>query len=149
MSEAPKKKVLFVCTRNSARSQLAEGMLNALMGDGYEAHSAGTEPTEVNPLAVKALEGIGIDISNHRTKSVQRFLDQKFDVVVTVCDRAKVTCPVFPGATKYLHRSFEDPSLWTGSEEEKIEKFRHLRDEIREWLVETFGKEGQGAQHRR
>jgi len=149
VSETPKKRVLFICTRNSARSQIAEGLLNALMGDRYEAHSAGTEPTEVNPLAVKALAEIGIDISSHHTKSVQEFLGQKFDVVITVCDHARETCPVFPGATNYLHKSFDDPSQWTGSEEQRIAKFRRLRDEIKQWLQETFGKEGRSVQHRR
>jgi len=149
VSETPKKRVLFICTRNSARSQLAEGLLNALMGDRYEAHSAGTAPTEVNPLAVKALAEIGIDISKHRAKSVQGFLGQKLDMVVTVCDHARETCPVFPGATSYLHKSFDDPSLWTGSAEQKMEKFRCLREEIKQWLQETFGKEGRSVQHRR
>ena len=106
----PKQKVLFICTHNSARSQMAEGLLNALYGDRYEAYSAGTQPTEVNPYAIKVMAEMGIDISKHRSKSVEEFRGKKFDYVVTVCDHAKETCPFFPGGEKYLHQGFKDPS---------------------------------------
>lgn len=142
MSEAPKTKVLFICTRNSARSQLAEGMLNALMGDRYQAYSAGAEATEVNPLAIKSLAEIGIDISAHRSKSVGEFLGQEFDVVVTLCNHIKESCSFFPDANSFIHKGFDDPSEWCGTGDENLEQFRRLRDEIKAWLQETFGKEG-------
>ena len=124
------KRVLFVCTHNSARSQMAEGLLRHYSGDRFEAFSAGTEPGSLHPLAVRAMAELGIDISDHSPKPVDRFLDQSFDLVVTVCDQATETCPVFPGATRHLHWSFEDPSHVEGSEEERLEVFRRVRDEI-------------------
>ena len=126
-----KQRVLFICTHNSARSQMAEGFLRSLCGDYYEANSAGTQPTQVNPLAIKVMTEIGIDISNHHSKSISEFKDVEIDYVVTVCDTAKETCPFSPGAKKIFHKSFEDPSQYAGTEEEKLEKFRHIRDEIK------------------
>ncbi len=133
-----KKKVLFICTHNSARSQMAEGLLNALSGKAYEAYSAGTEPSTINPYSILLLSEIGIDISKHRSKSVQKFHDMKFDYVVTVCDHAKETCPFFPGGGKYLHRSFEDPSEVEGKDEEKLAAFRRVRNEIKGWIEKNF-----------
>ena len=132
-----KIKVLFVCIHNSARSQMAEALLNSMAGDKFEATSAGLEKGNLNPLAVKVMAEIGIDISNNQTKSVFDFYHDArlFNYVVTVCDAANSErCPVFPGAKKSLHWSFEDPSSFTGTEEEKLEKTRKIRDEIRDEL---------------
>ncbi len=132
-------KVLFLCTHNSARSQMAEGLLRALYGDRYEVYSAGTHPTEVHPYAVRVMAEIGVDISPHRSKSVEELRGMEFDCIVTVCDRARESCPFFPGARRYIHRSFDDPASFRGTEEEILREFRRVRDEIREWIVETFG----------
>ena len=134
-----KKRVLFVCTHNSARSQMAEALLNKLYGDKYEAYSAGIEPREINPYAIKAMAEVGIDISKQRSKSIKEFLGQKFDYVVTVCNYARENCPFFPGE-KIIHKSFEDPAEVEGSEEEIMERVRHVRDEIKKWIEITFGK---------
>ena len=134
-----KKTVLFICTHNSARSQMAEGFLNALHGDRYESQSAGIEPTKVNPYAVKVMAEAGIDISKQRSKSIEEFRGKIFDYIVTVCDHAKETCPFFPG-DKILHQSFTDPSQFKGKDDEILEKVRHVRDEIRDWIEETFGR---------
>jgi arsenate reductase (thioredoxin) len=134
----PKKKVLFLCTHNSARSQMAEGLMNIMMGDLYAAQSAGLEPGTLNPYAVRAMAELDIDIASNRTKNVERFINQEFDFVVTVCDKAKEVCPYFPGAKKAFHQSFPDPSTFTGPEEEIMKQVRLVRDQIRSWLVETF-----------
>jgi arsenate reductase (thioredoxin) len=125
-----KARVLFLCTHNSARSQMAEGLLRHLAGDRFEAMSAGTEVTPVRPLAIRAMEEIGIDISKQESKSLERYLQEPFDYVITVCDDANETCPFFPGASTRLHWSFEDPSKAEGSEEERLETFRRVRDKI-------------------
>ncbi len=135
-----KKRVLFICTHNSARSQMAEGLLNRLFGDRYEAFSAGTKPSGVNPLAVEVMKEIGIDISHHRSKSLEEFEGQEFDYVITVCDSAKEECPYFAGGKRRIHKSFPDPSSYEGTKEEKIEFFRKVRDQIKSWIEETFGK---------
>lgn len=132
-----KKKVLFICTHNSVRSQMAEGILRALYPERYEVYSAGTEPLEVNPHAVKVMEEIGINISRHRAKSIQEFKDKLFDYVVTVCDQAKESCPFFPGR-KVIHKGFPDPSQLRGSETEILEGFRETRDEIMTWVASAF-----------
>jgi arsenate reductase len=119
---------------------MAEGLMNALYGDRYLAFSAGTEPSEVNPYAVRVMHEIGIDISGHRSKSVDEFLDQDLDYVVTVCDHAKETCPFFPGSRNPMHQGFQDPSSAAGTEEEKLAVFRRVRDEIRVWIEERFGR---------
>ena len=138
-----KVKVLFLCTHNSARSQIAEGLLNALYGDKFEAASAGTRPSHVNPFAVKALAEIGIDISLHTSKHVKEFIGKPVDIVVTVCDNAKEECPIFPGAKTQIHHSFKDPSLETGNDEVRLNAFRKTRDEIKNWLEKDFiGKAG-------
>jgi arsenate reductase len=127
-----KSRVLFLCTHNSARSQIAEGLLRYLAGDRFEAMSAGTEATQVRPLAVKVMEEVGIDISGQDSKTLDGYLGEPFDYVITVCDDANETCPFFPGAQSRLHWSFEDPSKAEGSEEERLEVFRKVRDGIRD-----------------
>ncbi|MEM2876391.1 MAG: arsenate reductase ArsC [Candidatus Bathyarchaeia archaeon] len=136
-------KVLFICSHNSARSQMAEGMLNSLYGDRYEAYSAGMEPTGVNPYAVKVMREMGIDSSKHRSKSVEEFRGVTFDYVVTVCDHAKEACPFFPWGRTYLHKGFRDPATFKGSEDEVLREFRRVRDEIKGWVEETFGEEAE------
>lgn len=125
-----RQKVLFLCTGNSARSQMAEGLLQHLARDRFEVTSAGTHPAGLNPLAVQVMQEIGIDISHHRSKRVDEFLGQHFHYVITVCDRAKETCPIFPAASKVLHWSFADPATAQGSVEHRQEVFRQVRDEI-------------------
>src|SRR5206468_11270643 len=114
-----KKTVLFLCTGNSCRSQMAEGLLRHLAGDRFEAASAGTHPAGLNPGAVAVMQEIGIDISSHRSKRVDEYMDSRFDYVITVCDRAKETCPLFPADASQLHWSFEDPAAAQGSAEER------------------------------
>src|SRR5918993_3227577 len=125
-----KSRVLFLCTHNSARSQMAEGLLRHRTGDRFEAHSAGTEATHVRPLAVRAMEEVGVDISGQESKTLDGYLGHSLDYVVTVCDDANEACPVFPGAKRRLHWSFEDPSAATGTEEERLAVFRSVRDRI-------------------
>ena len=131
-----KKRVLILCTGNSARSQMAEGLLRHDAGDRFAVESAGTKPSSVRKEAIEALRELGIDISGHRSKHVQEFDGQKFDYVITVCDNARESCPVFFGAAERLHHSFEDPAASAGSEEERMRAFRHVRDELREYLRE-------------
>ena len=131
-------RILFVCTHNSARSQMAEGLMNALSGDRFVAWSAGTKPSEVNDYAVKVMKEIGIDISGHRSKSVEEFLEQDFAYVVTVCDQANEACPFFPGGKERIHKSFEDPAAIEGNEELKLACFRRTRDEIKAWIEKRF-----------
>lgn len=125
-----KKKVLFLCTGNSCRSQMAQGFLRAYGGDQYEAHSAGTKPSIVNPLAVEVMREIGIDISGERSKNVTEYLGQHFSLVVTVCDNAKEYCPVFPAPCLRQHWPFQDPAGATGSREQQLAVFRAVRDQI-------------------
>lgn len=123
-----RQRVLFLCTHNSARSQMAEAMLRAWAGERYEVHSAGTVATTVNPLAVAVMDELGIDLREQESKALERFLSEPFDLVVTVCDEARDSCPVFPGARRREHWSFEDPSAATGTEEERLVVFRRVRD---------------------
>jgi arsenate reductase (thioredoxin) len=127
-----RSRVLFLCTHNSARSQMAEGLLRHLAGDRFEAMSAGTEATHVRPLAIRAMDEIGVDISGQESKTLERYLDEPIDYVITVCDDANEACPFFPGAQSRLHWFFEDPSKSVGSEEERLEVFRRVRDGIRD-----------------
>ena len=129
--------MLFLCTHNSARSQMADGLLREMAGDRFEALSAGTVVTRVHPLAIEAMQELGIDISGHRSKSIDEFSDAPPDIVVTVCDNAREACPHLPGVTTRLHWSFPDPSAAKGTESEKRERFREVRNAIRERL-ETF-----------
>jgi arsenate reductase (thioredoxin) len=133
-----KKKVLFLCTHNSARSQMAEGLLRLLYGHDFEAHSAGTHPSSLNPYVQKAMAEIGIDTTSHRSKSVNEYNQSTFDYIVTVCDQAKESCPFFPGGREYLHKSFDDPSSFVGTDEEIMAGVRRIRDEIRDWIKNTF-----------
>jgi arsenate reductase len=130
----PKKKVLILCTGNSARSQMAEGLLRHDAGERFEVFSAGTKPSQVRPEAVTAMSELGIDISSHRSKSVDEFVGRTFDYVLTVCDNAKEHCPIFSGRAVTLHRNFEDPAAVQGSEELRLAAFRRVRDQIREYL---------------
>jgi arsenate reductase (thioredoxin) len=125
-----KRRVLFICTHNSARSQMAEGLLRHLGKDRFEVYSAGTEATVVRPMAIQAMAELGIDISHERSKTLDRYLDEPFDDVITVCDTAAELCPVFPGAARRRHWSLEDPSKATGSESEQLKVYRQVRDQI-------------------
>ena len=150
-----KVKVLFLCTHNSARSQMAEGLLRHYYGEKYEVFSAGSTPTQVNPFAIKVMAEIGIDISKHRSKSIEEFQGRDIDLVVSVCESSvKVICPfcsspivgdrpeiigeTLPGAKRYFHRPFSDPSEVEGSDEEKLVAFRRTRDEIKKWILDYF-----------
>jgi len=133
-----KRRVLFICTHNAARSQMAEGLMKHMYGDYYEVFSGGTEPSVLNPYAVKTMQEIGIDISHHYAKSIDEFLDEKFDYVITVCDQAKDSCPFFPGAKNYIHKGFTDPSRFKGREDEILSQIRKVRDEIKDWIKQVF-----------
>ncbi len=137
-NEKMKKKVIFICTHNSARSQMAEGLLRDMYGDTYQVYSAGTAPSRVNPYAIKVMDEIGIDISNHTSKNVDDLSGIEFDIVVTVCDHAKENCPVFHGGDIRLHHNFRDPSKFRGKDEEILAGFRGIRDEIRDWIALEF-----------
>jgi arsenate reductase len=125
-----KKKILVLCTGNSARSQMGEGLFRAEGGGDFDVCSAGTKPTSVRPEAIAVMKEIAIDISGHRSKSVDEFSGQAFDYVVTVCDNARDNCPVFPAGAERLHWSFEDPAAVEGSEAERLSAFRRIRDQI-------------------
>lgn len=134
-----KKRILFLCTGNSSRSQMAEGFMRKYFGDIFEVFSAGINPSEVNPNAAKVMKEIGIDISEHTSKSVELFRKKKFDYLITVCDNAKEACPVFTNEIKNrIHWSFEDPAEVTGVQEEIIEKFREVRDLIKNEILKYF-----------
>jgi arsenate reductase (thioredoxin) len=136
MSE--KKSVLILCTGNSARSQMAEGLLKYITKGEYEVYSAGTKPSVVRPEAIKVLQEIGIDISGNRSKSVDEFADKEIDYILTVCDNAKENCPYFPAKTKVIHHSFEDPAEAQGDEEARLSVFRKVRDEIKDYLMQMI-----------
>jgi arsenate reductase len=125
-----KKRALFLCTHNSARSQMAEGLLRKQAGDRFEVYSAGTEATRVHPLAIAAMRELGIDISRHRSKTLNEYANEHFDYVITVCDKANEHCPIFPSDTERIHWSFEDPSQATGTDDQRLHGFRRVRDEI-------------------
>ena len=130
-----KKRVLILCTGNSARSQMAEGLLREIGGDKFAVESAGVAPSSVRPEAVEAMGEIGFDISGHRSKSADEFIGQTFDYIITVCDNAKETCPVFSGKATRIHQSFEDPPPESsGDYQSRLKIFRRVRDEIRDWL---------------
>jgi len=135
-----KKRVLFLCTGNSARSQMAEAFLKKYAGDHFEVYSAGLEPRGMNPLTVKVMDEIGMDISDQESKGIEGFLGKVFiHTLITVCDQAEKNCPsIWPGITEKMHWSFEDPAAFEGSEEEKLEKFREARglidEKVRAWL---------------
>jgi arsenate reductase (thioredoxin) len=129
-----KKRVLILCTGNSARSQMAEGLLRQMAGDRFDVASAGVAPSHVRPEAIKVMAELGIDISGQRSKSVDEFLKQEFGYVITVCDNANEQCPVFPGQTTRIHWSFADPAAASGDESARLTVFRCVRDEIKERL---------------
>jgi arsenate reductase len=129
-----KKRVLILCTGNSARSQMAEGLLRHYAREKFDVESAGTKPGSVRPEAIAVMREAGIDITGHRSKRVDEFAGQEFDYVITVCDNARETCPVFFGKAQKLHHDFEDPAAVTGSEEQRLSVFRRVRDELRAYL---------------
>ena len=147
MGRHNKMKILFICNHNSVRSQMAEGLLRAFYGDWYEAHSAGIEATQVDPRATKVMNEIGIDISGQHSKTMNEYRGILFDVAVTVCDKTREACPicgislkapeVVPTAKKTIHKTFRDPSEVEGTEEEQLDVFRQVRDEIKDWISET------------
>lgn len=137
-----RKRVLILCTGNSARSQMAEGLLRHLAGDRFEVASAGVAPTRVRPEAIEAMHEIGIDISDHHSKSVDEFSGQKLDYVITVCDNANEQCPVFPGNTKRIHWSFEDPAAIKADKKSRLAAFRQTRDKIRRQLQLFLATDG-------
>jgi arsenate reductase len=128
-------RVLFLCTGNSCRSQMAEGWARRLLGDRVDVHSAGSKPTAVNPLAVEVMAEAGVDICSHRSKSLEEFQNRPFDLVITLCDGARAACPVFPGRGKHVHKGFPDPAEAEGSDAEVLEVFRKVRDRIRAELI--------------
>jgi arsenate reductase (thioredoxin) len=128
-----KKRVLILCTGNSARSQMAEGLLRHDAGDQFEVFSAGTKPGHVRPEAIDVMRELGIDISSHRSKHVDEFQGRHFEYVLTICDNAKESCPIFPG-TISIHHSFDDPAAFAGSEQDRLALFRRVRDEIRAYF---------------
>jgi len=134
------KTVLFICVHNSARSQMAEGLVNTLYGDSFEAVSGGTTATRVHPSAIQAMAEIGIDISGQFSKSIDVFEVRRFDYVVTVCDDKQTDCPFFPGGKEYIHHAFDDPAACPGTDEEVLACFRETRDEIRTWIEETLAR---------
>jgi arsenate reductase (thioredoxin) len=139
-------RVLFLCTHNSARSQMAEGLLRHLAADRFEVASAGTEARGVNPLAVRAMAEIGVDLRGHTSKTLDRFLGERWDYVITVCDNANESCPVFPGPLTRMHWSFDDPSAAAGDDARRLVVFRRVRDEIRArieaWLAQQAALPG-------
>jgi arsenate reductase len=136
-----RKRVLILCTGNSARSQMAEGLLRHDGGDRFEVESAGVNPSQVRPEAVEAMRAIGIDISGHRSKSAEEFVGQDFDYIITVCDNARETCPFFPGQAERIHQSFEDPPAPGAADHDStMAIFRRVRDEIRAWMADFIGE---------
>lgn len=135
-----RKRVLFICTANAARSQMAEGLLRAKCGDQYEIFSAGTRQARVSTRAITVMQEIGIDISHHRSKTLQEFENATFDLAVTLCDNVHALCPVVPGAKKTMHKGFADPHLMPGTDDEVLQAYRKVRDEIAAWINSTFNE---------
>ena len=135
------KRVLFICSKNSARSQMAETLVNYDLAGKYEAFSAGTEPSSVNPLAIAVMKELGIDISHKRSKGLEEFAGQEFDYVITLCSQADEACPVFFGGTKKIHMGFPDPTATAGTDEEKLTTFRKVRDLIRDQVIGFLAKQ--------
>ncbi|MGQ9583086.1 MAG: arsenate reductase ArsC [Thermoplasmatota archaeon] len=154
MGDQPKTRVIFVCTGNTGRSQIAESLLRHHHGDRYEVFSAGTEPGVPDRLVLRALAELGIDVSGARSKGLDEFRDRTFDIAVTLCDQAHAVCPFVPGARTTIHQAFPDPADFGGSEEERMTRIRRLIEQIRAWLEETFeagpprsGPAGPGEYH--
>lgn len=138
-----RKRVLILCTGNSARSQMAEGLLREMGSAKFKVESAGVNPSKVRPEAIEVMREVGIDISGHRSKSADEFTGQEFDYIITVCDNARETCPVFPGHAERIHHSFEDPPApGAADSEQTMAVFRRVRDEISEWVDEFVGEVG-------
>jgi arsenate reductase len=135
-----KPRIIFICTANAARSQMAEGILRAKYGDRYEVFSAGTRQSKVSTRAITVMHEIGIDISHHRSKTIAEYRGERFDLAITLCDRAHAVCPVIPGAVKTIHCGFPDPHLTPGTEDEVLGGYRKVRDMIQEWIDRTFQK---------
>ena len=131
-----KKRILFLCTHNSCRSQMAEGLINHFLGDRYQAFSAGTEATRVNPLAASVMAEMGIDLATHRSKTMDEFVSETFDYVITLCSDANEKCPLFFGGVQRVHLGFDDPSRLPGSDDEVLPEYRRVRDEIRKQLTD-------------
>jgi len=140
ISMTTKKKVLFVCTANAARSQMAEGYLRAAYSDRYEAFSAGTRSAQVSRRAIIVMQEIGINISHHHSKTLDEVAGMSFDIAVTLCDRASQVCPVIPNATRTIHKGFDDPHLIPGTDEDMLNGYRRVRDEITAWIDTEFGE---------
>ena len=138
MKKNDKIHVLFICTGNSARSQMAEGLVNFFYSDNFEAFSGGTKPSVVNPYAIKVMKEIDIDISNQSSKHFSEFYGTEIEIAMTVCDNAKKVCPVFPGAKTNIHNTFADPAEAKGTEEEILTIFRTVRDQIHNWIKENI-----------
>ena len=136
-----KKRVLFLCTHNSCRSQMAEGLVNHFLGDRIQACSAGTEATRVNPLAARVMAEIGIDLTTHRSKTMDEFVSETFDYVITLCGDANEKCPLFFGGVQRVHLGFDDPSRLPGSDDEVLPDYRRVRDEIKERIGQFFAAE--------
>ena len=140
-----KEKVLFICTHNSARSQMAEAFLRIFYGGDFEASSAGTEPAGINPYAIWVMKELGIDISEQQSRNVREFSNVQFDYVITVCDQTRESCPFFPGR-RIIHKGFEDPAQFKGTEQEILSTFRKVRDEIKDWVERSFKRKGEKLQ---
>ncbi len=136
--DSVEKRVLFVCTHNAVRSQMAEALLNEIYGDRYAAFSAGSDPTQIDPLVVSAMKETGMDVRHYRSKGLDMFKDDTFDYVVTVCDQAREACPYFPGGKFNMHKGFSDPSGLDGSSDDKMKEYRKTRDEIKTWIEKEF-----------
>jgi len=134
-----KPRILFICTANAARSQMAEGLLRAKYGDRYEVFSAGTRQSKVSTRAIAVMQEIGIDISHHRSKTLAEYKGVPFDLAITLCDNAHAVCPIVSGAKKTIHHGFADPHLTPGTEEEALEGYRNVRDGISAWIDREFG----------
>jgi arsenate reductase (thioredoxin) len=130
--------ILFICTANAARSQMAEGLLRAKYGDRYEVFSAGTRQSKVSTRAIVVMQEIGIDIAHHRSKTLAEYEGVPFDLAVTLCDKAHAICPIVPGAKKTTHKGFDDPHLTPGTEDEVLDGYRKVRDEISAWIDTVF-----------
>ena len=135
MAKERRKSVIFLCTGNSARSQMAEGLMQHLRGNEFEVFSAGSEPKGIHPLTIEVMKGIGIDISHQRSKHLDEYLNKNFDYIITLCDHAAKTCPLFPGSGERIHQGFPDPVSVKGTEEERLEIFRRVRDELKEFIL--------------
>ncbi|MDP3033838.1 MAG: arsenate reductase ArsC [Methanobacteriaceae archaeon] len=134
-----KKKVIFICKNNSGRSQMAEALLKNTYSNHYEVYSAGSEPLKINPLTIEVLSEIGIDISQNKSKSLEKFQGQEFDYVVSLCDEG--ACPVFIGGKTHIHQGFPDPREFKGDDKARLESFRNLRDGIQGWIKKEFSRE--------